>query len=69
MIVEFWVGGDRLYTKGVPDEAVEECYRLPKSADRFAYWRGVTGDPRIEGHVLVWTPARKRVNGGETNSL
>ena len=58
-LVEFWLGGAETLRHEVDQAAVDACYALPKSADRFAYWRGVTGDRRITGRVLVWSPVRE----------
>lgn len=63
MTIEFWLGGARRVLHDVPAKAVDECYALPKKghgSDRFAYWRAVTGDDRITGHVLVWTTVEGR---------
>lgn len=53
--VEFWLGGDRRFVHKVPALAIQKCCDLPPKSDRFAYWRMVTGDDRIDGHVLVWS--------------
>jgi hypothetical protein len=58
IIVEFWMGGSRFVRHLVSQEAVRACYALPKTADRFEYWRAVTGDASIKGHVLVWSPIK-----------
>lgn len=58
IVVQFWMGGERVVWHSVSEESISACYALPKTADRFAYWRGVTGDQSIASHVLVWTPVR-----------
>jgi hypothetical protein len=55
LLVEFWLGGDQRFSYEVPIAKVDECLALPKGEDRFAYWREVTGDPRIKGNILIWT--------------
>lgn len=60
MVIEFWLGGARRFTHDVLPKVVEDCLALPKTRDRFSYWREITGDARIEGHVLVWTPIREK---------
>jgi hypothetical protein len=54
--VEFWLAPDRIYSHFVSLGAIENCYGLPKDADRLAYWREVTRDQRIRGTILVWVP-------------
>jgi hypothetical protein len=59
-LVEFWLGGGETIRHHQVDEAaIARCYALPKTADRFAYWRQVTGDQLIAGRVLVWSPVRE----------
>ena len=55
--VEFWMGGYRRVVHSVHVEDIERCYMLGKTADRFAFWREVTGDNSIVGPVLIWAPA------------
>jgi hypothetical protein len=61
-MVEFWMGGSNRVFHLVSEEDIDACSKLPKHADRFEYWRKVTGDPAICGHVLVWCPV-ERNNG------
>lgn len=55
--VEFWMGGTNSVRHLVRREDIGACYALPKSVSRFKYWRGITGDSSIAGHVLIWDPA------------
>ena len=57
--VEFWMGGYRRVVHSVHVEDIERCYMLGKTADRFAFWREVTGDNSIVGPVLIWAPVEK----------
>ena len=60
-LVRFWLtrGRDVVdFTACVSDDAIAACYRLPRDADRIGFWRGVTGDSRLEGHAMVWEPLR-----------
>lgn len=62
--LEFWMGADRVVCHSVRQEDIDACYALPKSTDRFAYWRKITGDDRIQGPILVWSPKEKKVTHG-----
>lgn len=54
-IISIWVRGDRTAIYRVTREEIDFCLRQPRTFDRFAYWRKVTGDPRIVGHVMIWS--------------
>lgn len=59
MIVAFWMGGTNTVSHDVAQAHIDACYALPKTADRWAYWRGVTGDNRIQPPVLIWAPQKR----------
>ena len=52
--VKFWVGGVPRMRHKVTQEQVDACYALPKTADRWDYWRRITGDKSIVGPILIW---------------
>lgn len=58
--VNIWVsslGTCATHVHSVPASAVAQCRALPSSADRFAFWRKVTGNDAITGHAMAWTVA------------
>jgi hypothetical protein len=52
--VRIFVSDGETFDYEVADVAVSDCYALPSQADRFEFWRAVTGDDRIQGHAMVW---------------
>lgn len=54
MIVWLFVSSGESFELEAPDKSDLECYALPREADRFAFWRGRTGEGRIRGHSMVW---------------
>lgn len=58
--VEFWMGPEKTRRHLVKQDDLDACYALPKAADKFAYWRKVTGDQSIVGPILVWSTVEKK---------
>lgn len=56
MRIKFFVSSGETFAAEAPDGSDAECRALPRDADRFAFWRGKTGDSRIQGHAMVWEP-------------
>lgn len=55
MRVRIFVSSGQTFDLDAPDGSDRKCSALPKDADRFEFWRGVTVDSRIVGHAMVWS--------------
>jgi hypothetical protein len=40
----------------VPDGSIDECYALPSSADRIAFWEEKAGTTLPRGPSMIWEP-------------
>jgi hypothetical protein len=67
MRIRFFVSSGEQFELTAPDGSDAECKRLPREADRFAFWRRKTGDSRIRGHVMVWSPVDSLATGHPAN--
>jgi hypothetical protein len=43
-----------------PKGADLRCYKLPRGADRFAFWEKEIKQALPRGHVLIWEPSHIR---------
>jgi hypothetical protein len=55
--IKFFVSSGERFVIDAPNDAAAKCLALPPSADRFEFWRRMTGDSRIIGHAMVWSIA------------
>lgn len=54
-----WKGRWHEVRSWAPDGSDEECYALPRGADRIRFWSRKIAQPLPQGHAMIWQTVKQ----------